>query len=259
MIRVVFNRKGGVGKSTITCNLAAVAAKAGRKTLVVDIDSQANSSSYLQIDGTDEIIGMPEFFESCVSFNYNNFKPENYVRKTAFENLHLISSHRGLADHEQKLESRHKIYKLRDFLREHARVYDEIYVDTPPALNFYSLSALIAADRVLIPFDCDEFSRAALQELLFNIREVREDHNKDLAVEGIVINQFQSRARLPREAVESLSDFGLPVLQPYLSSSVKIRESHRAAKPMVYFNSGHKLSREFQELYNNLNDDNMRN
>ena len=252
MIRVVFNRKGGVGKSTITCNLAAVAAKTGKKVLVVDIDSQANSSSYLQIDGSDEIIGMPEFFESCISFNYTTFKPENYVRKTAFENLHLISSHGGLADHEQKLESRHKIYKLRDFLKEHAGGFDEIYVDTPPAFNFFSLSALIAADRVLIPFDCDEFSRGALKELLFNISEVREDHNRDLEVEGIIINQFQSRARFPLEAVESLRDFGLPILQPYISSSVKIRESHRASKPMIYFNSSHKLSRQFLELYTGL-------
>lgn len=252
MIRVVFNRKGGVGKSTITCNLSAAAAQRGRKVLVVDIDSQANSSAYLQIDGDDEIIGMPEFFESCISFNYTKYKPENYVRGTRFDNLHLISSHGGLTDLEQKLESRHKIYKLRDFLNEHAKVFDEIYIDTPPAYNFYSLSALIAADRVLIPFDCDEFSREALKDLLFNIREVREDHNADLQVEGIVINQFQSRARFPREAVESLQDFGIPVLRPYLSSSVRIRESHRAAKPMVFYDGSHKLSREFRELYDNL-------
>ena len=77
MIRVIFNRKGGVGKSTLTCNLSAVAAQQGRKVLVVDIDAQANSSAYLQIDGDDEIIGMPEYFESCVSFNYSSFKPED--------------------------------------------------------------------------------------------------------------------------------------------------------------------------------------
>lgn len=254
MIRVVFNRKGGVGKSTLTCNLSAVAAQRGRKVLVVDIDAQANSSSYLQIDGDDEIIGMPEYFESCISFNYTQFKPDNYVRKTRFENLHLISSHGGLTDHEQKLESRHKIYKLRDFLREHARVFDEIFIDTPPAYNFYSLSALIAADRVLIPFDCDDFSREALKDLVLNIREVREDHNQALEVEGIIINQFQSRARFPKEAVEGLREFDIPILEPYISSSVRIRESHRAAKPMVFYEPGHKLSGEFRELYDRLSE-----
>ena len=253
MIRVIFNRKGGVGKSTLTCNLSAAASRHGRKVLVVDIDAQANSSSYLQIDGGDEIIGMPEYFESCVTFNYSQFKPENYVRKTRFENLHLISSHAGLTDHEQKLESRHKIYKLRDFLRELAAGFDEIYIDTPPAYNFFSLSALIAADRVLIPFDCDDFSREALKELLQNIREVREDHNQDLGIEGIIINQFQSRARFPREAVEGLREFNIPILEPYISSSVRIRESHRAARPMVYYDPSHKLSGEFRALYENLN------
>lgn len=252
MIRVVFNRKGGVGKSTLTCNLAAVAAQRGRKVLVVDIDAQANSSAYLHIDGDDEIIGMPEYFESCISFNYTNFKPENFVRKTSFDNLHLISSHGGLTDHEQKLESRHKIYKLRDFLKEQTRLFDEIYIDTPPAYNFFSLSALIAADRVLIPFDCDEFSREALKDLLLNIREVREDHNQGLEVEGIIINQFQSRARFPREAVEGLREFNIPILEPYVSSSIRIRESHRAAKPMVFYDPGHKLSREYKALYDNL-------
>jgi chromosome partitioning protein len=252
MIRVIFNRKGGVGKSTLTCNLSAVAAQRGRKVLVVDIDAQANSSAYLQIDGDDEIIGMPEYFESCISFNYSSFKPENFVRKTSFDNLHLISSHSGLTDHEQKLESRHKIYKLRDFLQEHVRVFDEIFIDTPPAYNFFSLSALIAADRVLIPYDCDEFSREALKDLLLNIKEVREDHNQGLVIEGIIINQFQSRARFPREAVDGLREFNIPVLEPYVSSSVRIRESHRAAKPMVFYDGSHKLSREFRELYENL-------
>ncbi|NQV63956.1 MAG: AAA family ATPase, partial [SAR86 cluster bacterium] len=158
MIRVVFNRKGGVGKSSIACNLAAIAASQGTSTLVVDLDPQANTTSYLGHNGKDDVVGIAEFFESQIAFKYRDYQPEDFVRRTDFENLSLISASQVLLDLEQKLESRHKIYKLRAFLQTLENSYDQIFIDTPPALNFYSLSALIAADRCLIPFDCDAFA-----------------------------------------------------------------------------------------------------
>ena len=249
MIRVVFNRKGGVGKSTIACNLAAVAAAAGKKVLVVDLDAQGNSTAYLGHNGKDDKIGIGEFFMSLVSYEYRNFQPLDYVRPTAFEGLSAISANADLIDMEQKLVARHKIYKLRDFLQGLLQEFDEIYIDTPPALNFYSLSALIAADRCLIPFDCDVFSREALFELMQSIDEVKEDHNADLEIEGIIVNQFQPRARLPQAAVDELKQKGLGILEPYISASVKIRESHDVAKPMVFFQPKHKLADEFRRLY----------
>ena len=252
MIRVVFNRKGGVGKSTIACNLAAIAAQQGKKVVVVDLDPQANSTAYLGQDGKDDKIGIVEFFVSQVAYKYREFKPTDYVRKTAFDNLGLISSNPELIDLEQKLISRHKIYKLRDFLEELLHDYHEIFIDTPPALNFYSLSALIAAERCLIPFDCDVFSREALFELMRSIEEVKEDHNPDLQVEGIIVNQFQARARLPLAAVNELKQKDLKILEPYISSSVKIRESHEVAKPMVFFQPKHKVTAEFVGLYHQL-------
>ncbi len=253
MIRAIFNRKGGVGKSTICCNLAAVAASQGKKALVVDLDPQSNSSSYLGHDGEDEVVGTAEFFDSTISYSFSDFQPDDYVRKTAFENLFVITASHALTDLESKLASRHKIYKLKEFLQKLTDIYDEIYIDTPPIMNFYSLSALIACQRCLIPFDCDVFSRDALYELLKNLQEVKEDHNRELEIEGIVINQFSAQARLPGEAVDELIKEHLPILQPYISSSIKIRESHRAAKPMVFLLPGHKISLQFTNLYNNLN------
>ena len=119
---------------------------------------------------------------------------------------------RGSLGHQPKLEAKHKINKLRKLLDELAEDYDRIYVDTPPALNFYAVSALIACDRVLIPFDCDSFSRQALYGLLAEIEDLKEDHNEHLLVEGIVVNQFQSRASLPQQMLDELISEGLPVL-----------------------------------------------
>jgi len=128
-------------------------------------------------------------------------------------------------------------------------LYDDVILDTPPAFNFFSLSALIAAETVLIPFDCDEFSRDALFELLQNVEEVRDDHNSSLLFEGVVINQFQARANYPKRAVAELREAGVPVLEPFISMSVKVRESHSAKKPLVLMEPRHKISQEFVSLY----------
>ena len=167
----------------------------------------------------------------------------------------MLPSDGELGEIEHMLESKHKIYKLRGLLKALSKEYDAIFVDTPPAYNFYTLSALIAAERVLIPFDCDAFSRKALYTLLENIQEAREDHNDELMVEGIIVNQFQPRARLPQELVASLEQEGLPMLANRLSSSVVMRESHEKAVPLVNLVPKHKLTEEYRALFQELNGD----
>ncbi|MEE4270072.1 MAG: ParA family protein [Thermoanaerobaculales bacterium] len=248
---VVFNQKGGVGKSTIVCNLAAVNARAGRRTLVVDLDAQGNASHYLLgADADDLEPNLAGFFEQTLGFGIFRNRAKEFVHHTRFENLHLMASSPDLEALQSKLESKYKIYKLRDALRE-LDDYDDIIIDTPPAFHFYTLSALIAARKCLIPFDCDDFSRRALYGLLDAVAEVREDHNSGLQVAGIVINQFQARARLPRRVVEELIEEGLPVLEPYITSSVKVRESHEVARPLPYFAARHKLTEQFEGLHAN--------
>jgi chromosome partitioning protein len=253
MKRVIFNQKGGVGKSTIAVNLAAIAAHQGKRTLLIDLDPQGNSSRYLLgAEAATTAPTMAAYFEHMLSYAFFPKPADDYVHATPFENLSIMVAHPEIGELQSKLESRHKIYKLRDTLNELAKDYDEIFVDTPPAYNFFTQSALIAADSCLIPFDCDDFSRQALYTLMANVAEIRADHNPALAIEGIVVNQFQPRARLPQRLVDELVAEGLPVFASKLSSSIRIRESHDRNLPMIHLDARHKLSLEFLALFGEL-------
>ncbi|MCO8079182.1 ParA family protein [Acinetobacter lwoffii] len=272
--RVVFNQKGGVGKSSITVNLAAISAHQGLKTLLIDLDPQANSSQYVLGDDATYSSDKPalepnieNYFEDVLGnqqskgllgnaigsiLKSRSKGLESYVHQSSFKHLDVIPASPTLGALAHALESKHKIYKLRDALQQLSGHYDRVFIDTPPAFNFFTLSALIAADRVLIPFDCDVFSKRALQTLIENVIETQDDHNEGLEIEGIVVNQFQAQAKLPREVVQQLKDEGLPVLNSMLPPSILMKESHQKNQPLIHLATDHKLTQAYQSLFNEI-------
>lgn len=257
MRRVIFNQKGGVGKSSITVNLAAISAQRGLKTLVIDLDSQCNSSQYLLGENAvfadaNNAKNIQSFFEQFLSFKLSEKNPQAFTRVTDFDLLHVLPCSTKLNDIEHQLAAKHKIFKLRDALNKLSQSYDAIYIDTPPALNFYTLSALIGANRCLIPFDCDAFARQGLYRLISHIREIQMDHNNGLQIEGIVVNQFQPRAKLPQQLIDDLASENLPVLETKLPSSVIMKESHQTNKPLIHLSPNHKLTQAHIDLYDEL-------
>lgn len=252
MRRVIFNQKGGVGKSTITCNLAAISAEKGYRTLVIDLDPQANSSQYLLGRNAPKYAPtIYDYFNEILQFRFSASHATQYVHATPFKNLSIIPSAHKLEFILTKLENRKKIHKLRRLL-DTLQGFDNVFIDTPPAMNFFTQSALIASDTCLIPFDCDLFSRNAIYHLFHGVTQIREKYHQALRVEGVIVNQFQPGASLPKKLVDELSNEGLPIISTYLTSSIKIKESHECALPMIHYAKNHKLTAEFLRIFQSL-------
>jgi chromosome partitioning protein len=201
-IIAVASGKGGVGKSSLAVNLAAISASQGYRTLLIDLDTQCNSTAYLNVTGLGNDCSIADLFEQTITFHLHRRPASDFCHPTQVDNLDIIAGSERLTELESELHSRHKIYKLREALASLSKEFDHIYIDTAPALNFYSLSALIAADRCLIPIDCDDFSRQGLYSLQQKIADIKEDHNSSLEIEGIIANQFIANAKLPKHCTQ---------------------------------------------------------
>jgi chromosome partitioning protein len=247
----VFNQKGGVGKTSIACNLAACFAKQGKRTIVVDLDAQGNASHYLGFDyrdGNDKT--MSDYFQSTLGINLFSAGISEFVRSTAIRNLYVLPSDLRLGELQPKLEGRYKIFKLRDAidsLMSHDK-FDHVVFDCPPAMNFYSMSALMASDKVVIPFDCDAFAISGLREVMRSIADVRDDHNPRLEIAGVIVNQFIANAKQSKAALDQVKSLGLNIFEPYITTSVAMRESHDERLPLVGCKPKHKLTESFAEI-----------
>ncbi len=225
----VTNQKGGVGKTTTAINLAAGLARLGRRILLVDLDPQANATTGVGVEHR----GVDRSVYDCL---LGSSSAEAVIRKTDYENLDLIPSTIDLAGAELELVSAiARETKLRTAL-EKVRGYDVIFIDCPPSLGLLTINALTAAERILIPIQCEYYALEGLSQLLRNVELVRTGLNQTLEVAGIVLTMYDARTKLSEEvASEVRKHFGDKVFTTIIPRSVRLSEAPSYGQPAITY------------------------
>lgn len=221
MIIAITNQKGGVGKTTTAINLAAAIASKGHKTLLVDLDPQANSSMAFV-----DVLDLPSSIYEALT--ENDVHLSDVIHPTEHsDHLFVAPSTIALAKIEAKLigelDSYYRLKDEFDAIRDH---YEFIIIDTPPTLGVITVNALVAASHVLIPIQASYFAMRGTDDLLETIDKIKLRANPDLQILGAVITLFDKRTVLAKEIKDQVAElFGEKVFETVISKSVRLEES----------------------------------
>ncbi len=226
-VYVLANQKGGVGKTTTAVNLAAYLASAGKHTLLIDMDPQANASSSL---GVDKYALTRSVYDVLIGAE----RASTLITVTACVGLDLIPSTPALAGAEVELvQVAGRELRLRRAIESIRQRYDYILIDTPPSLGMLTLNALTAADGVLVPIQCEYLPLEGLTQLLRTIELVRQSLNPDLFMRGLIMTMYDMRTNLAREVLQEVRQhFPATVFRSIIPRSVKLSEAPSYGEPI---------------------------
>jgi len=246
-IIAIANQKGGVGKTTTTINLAASLAALGKRTLLVDVDPQGNSTTGLGIDRSKLTSGLYEVLAGT------RFLGE-VLYQTELPQLLVIPATRDLVGAEIELVgAERREYRLRDALTSVRDHYDYVFLDCPPSLGLLTLNGLTAADSLLAPIQSEYYALEGLTALLETVGLVQKGLNPALYLEGIVITMFDSRNRISHEVLgEIRTHFPDKLYRTIIRRNVRLSESPSYGKPICLYDASSTGAQDYLELAKEL-------
>jgi chromosome partitioning protein len=226
----IANQKGGVGKTTTAMNLGASLAANDLRVLVVDADPQGNSTTGL---GVEKGPGMVTLYDVLLG----DAEMPAVVRATSFDGLALVPADKNLVGANLELvDAEEREFRLRQKLGGTREQFHYVLIDCPPALDLLTLNALIAADSVLIPIQCEFFALEGISELMDTIQRVRDSFGHPLKIEGILLTMYDDRTNLTRQVAADLREFfGAEVFRTVIPRSIRLAEAPSYGKSILLY------------------------